>query len=63
MATHSRILAWRIPRTEEGLVGPSPQCCKESDISEHRHTHSGPSPVPALQDTQSGFVKQVNDSG
>ena len=29
MATHSRILAWRIPWTED-LVGYSPQGCKES---------------------------------
>ena len=34
MATHSSILAWRIPWTEE-LVGFSPQGCKESDTADH----------------------------
>ena len=38
MATHSSILAWRIPQTEEpgGLqfIG-----CKESDMTEHTGTH------------------------
>ena len=33
MATHSNILAWRIPWTE-GLVGNSPGGFKESDITE-----------------------------
>ena len=33
MATHSRILAWRIPLTEEP-VGLSPQGCKELDMTE-----------------------------
>ena len=33
LATHSSILAWRIPRTEEP-VGYSPQGCKESDTTE-----------------------------
>ena len=33
MATHSSILAWRIPRTEEP-VGYSPQGRKESDTTE-----------------------------
>ena len=28
MATHSRILAWRIPWTERNLVGYSPWDCK-----------------------------------
>ena len=32
-ATHSSILAWRIPRTE-GLVGYSPHGCEESDKTE-----------------------------
>ena len=32
MATHSSILAWRIPWTE--LVGYSPRGCKESDTTE-----------------------------
>ena len=32
MATHSSILAWRIPRTEE-LEGAG----KESDMTEHKH--------------------------
>ena len=36
MATHSSILAWRIPRTES-LVGYSPWGCKESDTTERLH--------------------------
>ena len=31
MATHSSILAWRIPWTEESLVGYSPWGRRESD--------------------------------
>ena len=38
MATHSSILAWRIPWTEH-LEGYSAQGCKESDMTE-RLTHS-----------------------
>ena len=33
MATHSSILAWRIPWTERSLVGS--RGCKESDTTEH----------------------------
>ena len=33
MTTHSSILAWRIPWTED-LVGYSPQDCKELDTTE-----------------------------
>ena len=33
MATHSNILAWRIPGTEE-LVGHSPRGHRESDTTE-----------------------------
>ena len=48
MATHSSILAWNIPWTEE-LVGYSPWGCKELDMTEqlsththtHTHTHTG----------------------
>ena len=45
MATHSSILAWRIPWTEE-LAGCSPWGCRELDTTErlsthtHVHTHS-----------------------
>ena len=34
MATHSSILAWRIPRTEEPGVGYSPWGHKELDMTE-----------------------------
>ena len=34
MATHSRILAWEIPRTERSLVGYRPRGHKESDTTE-----------------------------
>ena len=36
MATHSSILAWKIPRTEEP-VGYSPWGRKESDMTERLH--------------------------
>ena len=38
MATHSSILAWRIPWTES-LVGYSPWGHKESGVSERLHFH------------------------
>ena len=38
MATHSSILAWRIPRTEE-LGGLQSTGCKESDTTERLHFH------------------------
>ena len=38
MATHSRTLAWKIPRTEE-LVGYSPRGRKESDMTKRLHFH------------------------
>ena len=34
MATHSSILAWKIPWTERSLVGYRPLGCKESDTTE-----------------------------
>ena len=37
MATHSSILAWKIPWTEE-LVGYSPRGLKESDTTERLHS-------------------------
>ena len=37
MATHSSILAWRIPWTEEPS-GLHPKGCKESNTAEHAHT-------------------------
>ena len=42
MATHSSVLAWRIPWTEEP-VGYSPQGHRESDLTEvtkPAHTHA-----------------------
>ena len=38
MATHSSILAWRIPRTEE-LGGLESTGRKESDMTERLHFH------------------------
>ena len=38
MATHSSILAWRIPWTEE-LGGLQSMGCKESDTTERLHFH------------------------
>ena len=41
MATHSSILAWRTPWTEE-MAGYSPQCCKELDkMNDLAHSHVG----------------------
>ena len=40
MATHSRILAWRIPRTEEP-GGLQPWGCKELDMPKNTHTQIG----------------------
>ena len=37
MATHSRILAWRIPIDREAWWGYSPWGCKESDKTEPLH--------------------------
>ena len=39
MDTHSSILAWRIPWTED-LAGYSPWSCKELDMTEHAHVHT-----------------------
>ena len=39
MATHSRILAWKIP-WQRSLVGYSPWGCKELDTTEYTHTHT-----------------------
>ena len=40
MATHSRILAWRIPWTEEPGGGYSSQGCKESDMTERLNNNN-----------------------
>ena len=40
MVTHSSILAWRIPWTEEPGWGYSPWGHKELDITEYTHTHT-----------------------
>jgi len=40
MATHSSILAWRIPWTEEPVAGYSPRGRKESDTTERVHVFS-----------------------
>ena len=42
MATHSSILAWRIPKS---LAGYSPWCQKESDTTEWLRTAHSPLPV------------------
>ena len=39
MATHSSILAWRIPRAQRGLVGCSPRGRKELDTAKQLHHH------------------------
>ena len=37
MATHSSVLAWKIPWTERSLAGCSPWDRKESDTAEQFH--------------------------
>ena len=39
MATHSSILAWRIPWMGRSLVGYNPWGCKESGTTEQLHSH------------------------
>ena len=38
MATHSSLLAWRIPIGQRSLMGCSPWGCKESDTTERLST-------------------------
>ena len=40
MASHSRILAWRIPWTED-LAGLQSTGCKQSDMTERLSMHTG----------------------
>ena len=40
LATHSSILTWAIPGTEEPGELYSSWECKESDTTEHAHTHT-----------------------
>ena len=49
MATHSSILAWRIPWTEE-LVGYNPWSCKESDTTERLHNKTSDTYISYLMD-------------
>ena len=42
MATHSSILVWKIPRTEEPVGLHSPQSRKELGMTEYTHTQSMP---------------------
>ena len=44
MATHSSIFAWRIPWTEDPGRLSSPEACKDSDMTEHAHTHTHSEP-------------------
>ena len=61
MATHSSILAWKIPWTEEP-EGYSPWGCKDPDMTAHTHTCSPRlSPVQSAEVFQSWPVR-VSDS-
>ena len=62
MVTHSSVLAWKIPRTEESVHGYSPWGCKELDMTEPLSTlflrsdisgnlHSGRAGAPADSST------------
>ena len=44
MATHSSILAWRIPWTEErgGLQSMDRRELDTTEVTEHSHMHTGP---------------------
>ena len=42
MATHSNILAWEIPWTEEPGRLQSPWSCKGSDTTDHTYTQALP---------------------
>ena len=42
MATHTSILAWRIPHGQKSLVGYSPWGRKESDMTEQLSTYTHP---------------------
>ena len=48
MATHSSILAWRIPWTTWNLMGYSPWGCKESVTTQQLSTHSRISDVKII---------------
>ena len=48
MATHSSILAWRIPRTEEPGKLFSPWSHKESDMTEDWNAKVGSQGIPGV---------------
>ena len=52
MATHSSILAWKIPWTEEPGQATNPRGCKESDITEHTHTR------PYIEDVSNTLIEE-----
>ena len=54
MATHSSILAWRIPWTED-LGGYSPHGRKESDMTERLHSLTHSHSIGWLISTQLGI--------
>ena len=55
MATHSRILAWRIPWTEGPGGLYSPWGRRESDTTEHEVEYVGPEGAPAQDKEEEGF--------
>ena len=57
MATHSSILAWRIPWTEEpGKYSPW-GCCKELDMNEKlTHTHTQRQKHTSVNENQNLYV-------
>ena len=65
MATHSSILAWEIPWTEES-GGPQSMGCKELDTTEHAHTQyfqSGKDFPLSLERLKATYVAFKNKGG
>ena len=60
MATHSSLLAWRIPRTEEPGGLYSPWGRKESDTNEQL-THTEKVQVPSLVKPGYSYMKHLTN--
>ena len=55
MATHSSILAWKIPWTSRG-AWQSMGSCKELHVTEHTHRHTHTTPGSLLQRFSNGII-------
>ena len=64
MATHSSILAWRIPWTERSLVGYSPWRHKEQDTTKRLiHTNLEPARQLASYKSSSTRFEEFKEPG